>query len=269
MAYTASLIPRTLGHRHDALPRAPTAANLASLPPFTVPSTRATVNTPPSTTKRCMPDDEGTASTSDARPTNRRKLNGHDPEASPPTPHSQDAHAPYQQPTPPETAPSPSPKTPPLRPQASSPPPPPPPPAQPQRFEAELRRAAIEWMTAEYAATPNGMSISPPAWFRRKPGNIRPVAWMKDWATGAVRPRCLRDDLVDGWSEARRADWVRSQSPESGSESDEDDEDEEDDEEADEDEKRGLGFEASPVVARTLGPMVSRGCRIFSAGMGF
>ncbi|KAK3332056.1 hypothetical protein B0T19DRAFT_456566 [Cercophora scortea] len=233
MAYatTTSHTPRTLGYWQGTPLYAPTAAiSRALLSHFTPPPTIPTGSTSPST-RWCIPDHEGTGSShrrrrrssssctisDDERPTKRSRLNNHEPETSSPPPHTQDdthSHPHHQQPTPSPPPPSPA--------SSSSD-------TETQKTESELRNAAIKWMTTEYAASPNGASIPAPAWFRRDPSNRRPVAWVKDWVTGAVRPRCLRDDFVDSWSEARRADWVRSLSPESESESEDETEDGEED----------------------------------------
>lgn len=62
--------------------------------------------------------------------------------------------------------------------------------------EEDLRARAVAQMEAESAHLPNGSPVAAPDYFRRDrahPG--RPAAWIRDWDSGALRPRRLLDDL--------------------------------------------------------------------------
>src|SRR4051794_31010267 len=92
--------------------------------------------------------------------------------------------------------------------------------------EAALRRRALQHMEDEHRSSPNGSGFLPPTWYRRsREANRRPVAYIKDWVTGKVRPRTMMDDAVDARCDERRAEWTEEQT------SDEEDDDEMNDDE--------------------------------------
>lgn len=64
--------------------------------------------------------------------------------------------------------------------------------------EESVRELAIDWMERLHADMPNGIVVAPPPWYSYSPtlAPNRPRAWIKDWNTGAVRPRRTTNDLV-------------------------------------------------------------------------
>ena len=67
----------------------------------------------------------------------------------------------------------------------------------PASKEKRLRAAAIRQMTQRLANKPNGTGILPPPFYRRDRVDHpdRPMAWIKDWDDGKVRPRIMMDDF--------------------------------------------------------------------------
>ncbi|KAM7207333.1 hypothetical protein V8F20_002395 [Naviculisporaceae sp. PSN 640] len=73
--------------------------------------------------------------------------------------------------------------------------------AEARRKEAHLRKMAIRQMSQWLAGKPLGTTTAPPLWFRRSEDRFsiaysRPLSWIKDWRTGEIRPRTMRDDFT-------------------------------------------------------------------------
>ncbi|KAK4119304.1 hypothetical protein N657DRAFT_693783 [Parathielavia appendiculata] len=62
--------------------------------------------------------------------------------------------------------------------------------------EAWLCEHARTVMGEASSSAPNGSPVQPPPWFQRDDDDRdRPTMWIKDWETGAIRPRRKMDDL--------------------------------------------------------------------------
>ncbi|KAK3381561.1 hypothetical protein B0H63DRAFT_546141, partial [Podospora didyma] len=103
--------------------------------------------------------------------------------------------------------------------------------------ENQLRLRALRYMAAKNRSSPKGSAFLPPVWYRRsRETHWRPMAYIKDWVTGRVRPRTKIDDMVDAMSRERRARWIeeRGRDLDDDGDDDDDDEDEVGDEESEE-----------------------------------
>ncbi|GAB1315916.1 hypothetical protein MFIFM68171_06126 [Madurella fahalii] len=78
------------------------------------------------------------------------------------------------------------------------------------RLERFLRAQARDEMTRRGAALANGSPVPVPEWYWRE-SRARPVAWIKDWVTGVVRPRRMVDDMVENMGWEKREGWLRRQ----------------------------------------------------------
>ncbi|KAK3316365.1 hypothetical protein B0H66DRAFT_625466 [Apodospora peruviana] len=84
--------------------------------------------------------------------------------------------------------------------------------ASPAAVERVLEIRALAHMKPLYAEEPNGAPASPPEWFKRdEEHSHRPVAWVKDWVTGKIRPRVKMDDLLEVATEEKREEYLARQ----------------------------------------------------------
>ena len=84
-----------------------------------------------------------------------------------------------------------------------------------EEAEQQLLRLAYEHLNESRSSHALGATIPSPPFFRRDTmpsgdpiHQARPLAWVRDRITGAVRPRTEHDDMVDSWPARQIAEYV-------------------------------------------------------------